>query len=214
MGYNQRIQKLWSETSALYTLPISAKQALLDFLGLKGPIHSWILFTFSWVRFWKFMYTTWVYMFFPSISRVAIVSKSFEGKTDRTEEWYGTQYKQEAIPDEVIKVWLMHVWIGLVCEGHRGTWAPQITQLTAQVVESDGPVLSITILRGISTEMEGCILGFACRNCTVAPSWVKDHWSPKFTEKQTYQDRQSEIGTQAGAASGLHPVLTWGGAVL
>lgn len=36
--------------------------------------------------------------------RVAVVSKSFEGQTDRTEEWYGTQYKQEAITDEVIKV--------------------------------------------------------------------------------------------------------------
>ena len=33
-----------------------------------------------------------------------MVSKSFEGQTDRTEEWYGTQYKQEAISDEVIKV--------------------------------------------------------------------------------------------------------------
>lgn len=40
----------------------------------------------------------------PSVSRVAIVSKSFEGKTDRTEQWYGTQYKQEAIPEEVIQV--------------------------------------------------------------------------------------------------------------
>lgn len=37
------------------------------------------------------------------VFRVAIVSKSFEGKTDRTEDWYGTQYKQEAISDEVIK---------------------------------------------------------------------------------------------------------------
>ncbi|KAF4791367.1 Insulin-degrading enzyme [Turdus rufiventris] len=36
----------------------------------------------------------------PENVRVAIVSKSFEGKTDRTEEWYGTQYKQEAISDE------------------------------------------------------------------------------------------------------------------
>uniref|UniRef100_A0A8C5L6T5 Insulin degrading enzyme n=1 Tax=Jaculus jaculus TaxID=51337 RepID=A0A8C5L6T5_JACJA len=41
----------------------------------------------------------------PENVRVAIVSKSFEGKTDRTEQWYGTQYKQEAIPDEVIKKW-------------------------------------------------------------------------------------------------------------
>uniref|UniRef100_A0A4X2LTN1 Insulin degrading enzyme n=1 Tax=Vombatus ursinus TaxID=29139 RepID=A0A4X2LTN1_VOMUR len=39
----------------------------------------------------------------PENVRVAIVSKSFEGQTDQTEEWYGTQYKQEAIPDEVIE---------------------------------------------------------------------------------------------------------------
>ncbi|KFQ81962.1 Insulin-degrading enzyme, partial [Phoenicopterus ruber ruber] len=36
----------------------------------------------------------------PENVRVAIVSKSFEGKTDQTEDWYGTQYKQEAISDE------------------------------------------------------------------------------------------------------------------
>ncbi|XP_030626254.1 insulin-degrading enzyme isoform X2 [Chanos chanos] len=41
----------------------------------------------------------------PEHVRVAVVSKSFEGQTDRTEEWYGTQYKQEAISDEVIKKW-------------------------------------------------------------------------------------------------------------
>lgn len=46
-----------------------------------------------------FMPKCFVFLFF----RVAIVSKSFEGKTDRTEDWYGTQYKQEAISDEVIK---------------------------------------------------------------------------------------------------------------
>ena len=40
--------------------------------------------------------------------RVAVVSKSFEGQTDKTEEWYGTQYKQEAISEEVIKV--SHAW--------------------------------------------------------------------------------------------------------
>lgn len=52
-------------------------------------------------------------LFSPSVSRVAIVSKSFEGKTDRTEQWYGTQYKQEAIPEEVIQVGLRHLWISL-----------------------------------------------------------------------------------------------------
>ncbi|XP_026133795.1 insulin-degrading enzyme isoform X3 [Carassius auratus] len=41
----------------------------------------------------------------PENFRVAVVSKSFEGQTDRTEEWYGTQYKQEAITDEAIKKW-------------------------------------------------------------------------------------------------------------
>lgn len=32
------------------------------------------------------------------------MSKSFEGQTDKTEEWYGTQYKQEAISEESLKV--------------------------------------------------------------------------------------------------------------
>uniref|UniRef100_A0AAV2JN19 RRM domain-containing protein n=1 Tax=Knipowitschia caucasica TaxID=637954 RepID=A0AAV2JN19_KNICA len=41
----------------------------------------------------------------PEHVRVAVVSKSFEGQTDKTEEWYGTQYKQEAISDETIKKW-------------------------------------------------------------------------------------------------------------
>ncbi|XP_073541342.1 insulin-degrading enzyme isoform X2 [Phyllobates terribilis] len=41
----------------------------------------------------------------PENVRVAIVSKSFEGKTDRTEEWYGTQYKLEDIPADVIQKW-------------------------------------------------------------------------------------------------------------
>uniref|UniRef100_A0A8D3C1V6 Insulin-degrading enzyme n=1 Tax=Scophthalmus maximus TaxID=52904 RepID=A0A8D3C1V6_SCOMX len=39
----------------------------------------------------------------PEHVRVAVVSKSFEGQTDKTEEWYGTQYKQEAISEETIK---------------------------------------------------------------------------------------------------------------
>ncbi|XP_062374987.1 insulin-degrading enzyme isoform X2 [Sardina pilchardus] len=42
----------------------------------------------------------------PENVRVAVVSKSFEGQTDKTETWYGTQYKQEAISEEVIKKWL------------------------------------------------------------------------------------------------------------
>ncbi|XP_070771703.1 insulin-degrading enzyme isoform X2 [Enoplosus armatus] len=41
----------------------------------------------------------------PEHVRVAVVSKSFEGQTDKTEEWYGTQYKQEAISEETIEKW-------------------------------------------------------------------------------------------------------------
>ncbi|XP_051778792.1 insulin-degrading enzyme isoform X2 [Erpetoichthys calabaricus] len=41
----------------------------------------------------------------PENVRVAVVSKSFEGQTDKTEHWYGTQYKQEAIPEDVIMNW-------------------------------------------------------------------------------------------------------------
>ncbi|XP_071337418.1 insulin-degrading enzyme isoform X2 [Trachinotus anak] len=41
----------------------------------------------------------------PEYVRVAVVSKSFECQTDKTEEWYGTQYKQEAISEETIKKW-------------------------------------------------------------------------------------------------------------
>lgn len=38
------------------------------------------------------------------LSRVAVVSKSFEGQTDKSEEWYGTQYKQEAIAAATLEV--------------------------------------------------------------------------------------------------------------
>lgn len=38
------------------------------------------------------------------MSRVAVVSKSFEGQTNKTEEWYGTQYKQEAIAAATLEV--------------------------------------------------------------------------------------------------------------
>ncbi|XP_028845325.1 insulin-degrading enzyme isoform X2 [Denticeps clupeoides] len=41
----------------------------------------------------------------PDNVRVAVVSKSFEGQTDKNEEWYGTQYKQEAILEEVLHKW-------------------------------------------------------------------------------------------------------------
>ncbi|XP_061645273.1 insulin-degrading enzyme isoform X3 [Phyllopteryx taeniolatus] len=41
----------------------------------------------------------------PEYVRVVLVSKSFDGQTDKAEEWYGTQYKQEAISEETIKKW-------------------------------------------------------------------------------------------------------------
>ncbi|XP_078079642.1 insulin-degrading enzyme isoform X1 [Mustelus asterias] len=41
----------------------------------------------------------------PETVRVAVVSKSFEGQTDKTEKWYGTHYKQEAIGADVIEKW-------------------------------------------------------------------------------------------------------------
>lgn len=33
-----------------------------------------------------------------------MVSKSFEGQTDKREEWYGTQYRQEDISDATVQV--------------------------------------------------------------------------------------------------------------
>lgn len=141
--------------------------------------------------------------FFPSISRVAIVSKSFEGKTDRTEEWYGTQYKQEAIPDEVIKVWLMQVWC--VRDTEEMSYPDHPTH-------SPGcgewwPSAVCTILRGVSTEMEGCILGFAWRNCTVAPSCSQRSLESKVHRKANLEDRQWDRntgGSSLWASSCLH----------
>ena len=142
MGYNQRVTETVIRDCCTY-IAISPKPHR-TYLVLEAQHILGHLFIFSWVRFYKFIYTTWIYrFFFPSISRVAIVSKSFEGKTDCTEEWYGTQYKQEAIPDEVIKVGLAHLWRSLMCEGHARTWAPWINQFPAQSVESRGPALSV-----------------------------------------------------------------------
>lgn len=55
-----------------------------------------------------------LFLFFIFPFRVAVVSKSFEGQTDRTEEWYGTQYKQEAITDDAIKVRRSLFWLCLI----------------------------------------------------------------------------------------------------
>ncbi|XP_022094344.1 insulin-degrading enzyme-like [Acanthaster planci] len=41
----------------------------------------------------------------PENTRVAVISKSFEGKTDAVEKWYGTEYKLEHIPEDTIKGW-------------------------------------------------------------------------------------------------------------
>lgn len=74
-----------------------------------GSADSWTLFAFSWIKVCAYDLCIISVLCFPSVSRVAIVSKSFEGKTDRTEQWYGTQYKQEAIPEDVIQVGSSHL---------------------------------------------------------------------------------------------------------
>lgn len=51
----------------------------------------------------KFWFRNWPASF-SFASRVAVVSKSFEGHTDKTEEWYGTQYRQEDISDATVEV--------------------------------------------------------------------------------------------------------------
>lgn len=41
----------------------------------------------------------------PNNMRVLVVSKKFEGTTNTKEEWYGTEYKLEKIPEEKLKAW-------------------------------------------------------------------------------------------------------------
>ncbi|XP_072026752.1 insulin-degrading enzyme-like [Amphiura filiformis] len=41
----------------------------------------------------------------PENLRVAVISKSFEGKTDCVEKWYGTEYHIECVPEETIERW-------------------------------------------------------------------------------------------------------------
>lgn len=60
-----------------------------------------------------------------------MVSKSFEGQTDKTEEWYGTQYKQEAISDATVKVQL---W----CPGEAGADARTLTGVSLLFVSEMG----------------------------------------------------------------------------
>ncbi|XP_041369113.1 insulin-degrading enzyme-like [Gigantopelta aegis] len=41
----------------------------------------------------------------PENMRVLVVSKKFEGQTDKKETWYGTDYKMERIPSSLIEIW-------------------------------------------------------------------------------------------------------------
>lgn len=48
------------------------------------------------------------------LSRIAVVAKSFEGKTDLKEEWYGTDYKLEKIPESILQVGIQLVTVGFL----------------------------------------------------------------------------------------------------
>lgn len=39
----------------------------------------------------------------PKKMRVSAISKKYEGKTDRTEKWYGTEYKLERLDEQLVK---------------------------------------------------------------------------------------------------------------
>ncbi|XP_045188841.2 insulin-degrading enzyme-like [Mercenaria mercenaria] len=41
----------------------------------------------------------------PTNMRVSVVAKKFAGQTDKKEEWYGTEYKLEQIPQDKLKMW-------------------------------------------------------------------------------------------------------------
>ena len=40
----------------------------------------------------------------PDQVRVAVIGKKFEGKTDKTEKWYGTNYSLTPIPEDTLNV--------------------------------------------------------------------------------------------------------------
>ncbi|XP_068182629.1 insulin-degrading enzyme isoform X2 [Antennarius striatus] len=73
----------------------------------------------------------------PEHVRVAVVSKSFEGQTDRTEEWYGTQYKQEAITDASIEKWASADLNGKFTLPMRNEFIP--TNFEIYPLEKDSP---------------------------------------------------------------------------
>lgn len=39
----------------------------------------------------------------PEKMKIAVISKKYEGKTDQTEKWYGTEYKMEALNEEILE---------------------------------------------------------------------------------------------------------------
>ncbi|XP_071947721.1 insulin-degrading enzyme-like [Antedon mediterranea] len=41
----------------------------------------------------------------PDKARISVVSKSFEGKTENVEKWYGTEYNVKKVPADVIQKW-------------------------------------------------------------------------------------------------------------
>uniref|UniRef100_A0A671U714 Insulin-degrading enzyme n=1 Tax=Sparus aurata TaxID=8175 RepID=A0A671U714_SPAAU len=85
----------------------------------------------------------------PEHVRVAVVSKSFEGQTDKTEEWYGTQYKQEAISDETIEKWASADVNGKFKLPMKNEFIP--TNFEIYPLEKDSPSVPTSIKTHIST---------------------------------------------------------------
>ncbi|XP_038140028.1 insulin-degrading enzyme [Cyprinodon tularosa] len=79
----------------------------------------------------------------PENVRVAVVSKSFEGQTDQQEEWYGTQYKQEAISEDSIRKWASADLNGKFKLPMRNEFIP--TNLEIYPLEKDSPSIPTLI---------------------------------------------------------------------
>lgn len=127
---------------------------------------------------------------------MAIVSKSFEGKTDRTEQWYGTQYKQEAIPEEVIQVGSGHLrtssWSLLPCP-----CCPRESERGARELEG----------RGVG-EAGALVL---CRAAKLTPSSM--HPSSTAQRRAGESCGSGAVGDKllrAGSLAGTHTALTFG----
>ncbi|XP_060579124.1 insulin-degrading enzyme-like, partial [Ruditapes philippinarum] len=41
----------------------------------------------------------------PTNMRISVIAKKYAGQTDKKEEWYGTEYKLEPIPQDKLKMW-------------------------------------------------------------------------------------------------------------